>query len=78
MSNEERKRLVEQFGEQLGEHFDAVQILVSFNEDAETTLIKHGAGNWYARQGIAHAFINSDVAQDAAEQLARRLDRGDK
>jgi hypothetical protein len=59
--------------ERLGEHFDAVQILVSWNEQGQSHCMKSGAGNWYARQGMAHEFINQDVAQENAFQLANKL-----
>ncbi len=73
MSREELIALLEQTAAKLGEHFDAVQILVSWNENGTTSLAKRGTGNWYARQGMAHEFITSDIAQDTAVQIAERL-----
>jgi hypothetical protein len=51
----------------LGEHFDHVQIMVSWNEQASCYRIFEGSGNWYARQGMAHEFIKKDDAQVAAQ-----------
>jgi hypothetical protein len=60
----------------LGEHFDCVQILVSWNQESNTHDIFRGCGNWYARQGMANTFIQRDQAQDAAVEIAEQL-RGD-
>jgi hypothetical protein len=57
----------------LGEHFDAVQILGSWTDAGHTLCSKKGVGNWYARQGMAHEFINEDVALEQAVAIARRL-----
>lgn len=57
----------------LGEHFDHVQILVSWNEEALTKRFAAGTGNWYARQGLAHEFITRDVAQENAHALSKVL-----
>lgn len=73
MSAEEYEKIIEEFAVKLGEHFDAVQILVSWTEEGRTKCSKAGTGNWYARQGMAHEFINSDIAQDTAYQIAQRL-----
>lgn len=58
---------------ELGEHFDCVQILVSWNQEAKTFNVYRGGGNWFARQGMAHSFINQDRAQDSAVELAKVL-----
>lgn len=60
------------------EHCDAVQIMASFNEDGETHALYRGNGNWYARQGMAHEFINQDVAQENAKQIAERVNPPDE
>lgn len=70
MSESETIELLERVTAALGEHFEAVQILVSWNEDGMTKALHRGAGNWYARQGMAHEFINKDVAQEHAVRLA--------
>jgi len=58
---------------ELSEHFDCVQVMLSFCEEGGTTLKQFGRGNWYARQGMAHEFINSDIAIDNANQIAKKL-----
>lgn len=73
MDTTEAEKIVQKAAESLGEHFDAVQIMVSWNEEGMTKMFKSGCGNWYARQGMAHEFINADVAQDAAIQIAKKL-----
>lgn len=77
MTPEEAEKLAEKSAESLGEHFDAVQILVSWNEGGRSMCVRRGAGNWYARQGMAHEFINADIAQDAAIQIAEKLNPPD-
>lgn len=59
----------------LMEHFDSVQILVSYITPKGTHIITRGGGNWYARQGMAHEFIASDRAATEAQELARVLNR---
>lgn len=58
---------------ELGEHFDHVQILTTWNQEARTFNVYRGTGNWYARQGMAHSFINQYIAQDSAMELAKVL-----
>lgn len=70
-TQEEAEEILEKAASVLGEHFDAVQILASWNEDGQTTCVKRGSGNWYARQGMAHEFINSDISQSNAYELSR-------
>ncbi len=70
MTDAEAMTLIELMAAQLGEHFDAVQIMASRNEEGLTGCFKRGCGNWYARQGMAHEFINEDVAQENARKLS--------
>ena len=56
---------------QLGEHFEAVQILVSFPIDMGTQPITFGRGNWFARIGMAHDFIRRDQANQIASEIAK-------
>ncbi len=59
-SKSEDEAIVRQHVQQLVEHFDTVQILVSRHMPAEkdgTVSIDQGAGNWFARRGQARDFI---------------------
>lgn len=60
---------------ELTEHYpDAcVQLLVCWTEEDQTKAFKTGIGNWYARQGMAHEFINSEIAEENARQLAEQI-----
>lgn len=69
MNAAEAEEILERFAAMLGEHFDAVQILASWNDEGLSYCAKRGTGNWYARQGMAHEFINADIAQENARQL---------
>ena len=77
----EAEQLLEETTAKLAEFFDAVQIMVSWNEERQTRCSKRGSGNWYARQGMAHEFINADMAQEIGVQIADRMppaaDEGD-
>lgn len=75
MTNAEAEELIQRTAAQLGEHFDAVQIMVSWNQDCTTAAAYRGVGNWYARQGMAHEFINTDQAQIQGREVARALPR---
>lgn len=77
VSHEELRALVEKTAFDLGEHCSSVQILVTTVEDGETHGIKRGSGDWYARIGMAHEFINSDIAEDSAAKIAEKLDPPD-
>lgn len=55
----------------LGEHYDAVQVLVTWS-DAGITKSRHlGSGNWYARQGMAHDFVKSDDSAELAKEIGK-------
>lgn len=47
--------------------------MVCWQSDAMTNCMKRGAGLWHARQGMAHEFINEDMAQEQAVQIASRI-----
>lgn len=74
MTGEESEKLLEKAARELGEHFDAVQILATWNEKGLTYCSKRGAGNWYARQDMAHEFIQQDIAQEHANRIASKLE----
>lgn len=70
LSADEQLAIVRQHILALSEFFDTVQILVSNTTDAGTEHVFLGSGNWFARQGMAHDFINKDRAQTEAHELA--------
>ena len=73
MTPEEAEEFITKAVDLLGDHFEAVQVMVSWNEQGETRCLKRGGGNWYARQGMAHEFINEDAAQETAYQISKKL-----
>lgn len=78
MTTEERNKLghlVAKVAIDLGEHFDAVQILTCICDDEGTSNISRGSGNWFARQGMAHEFIAQEVAETTGKGVARELNR---
>lgn len=65
-------QILDQFLPKLMEHCDCVQVLVSFpSETGGTAHNFQGAGNWFARQGMAREFVNMDQAQTFATEIAR-------
>lgn len=73
MTDTEIESYVERLAAELGEHFEAVQIMVSWTENGKTKCKLRGSGNWYARQGMAHQLIQDDIANDTASCLAEKL-----
>lgn len=72
MTHDEAQQHLETVAAQLSEHFEAVQIMVSWPvEGGGTYNLYRGAGNWFARRGMAHHFIEEDQAQDSAAALSR-------
>lgn len=73
MTDSEGRKILESAVSKLGEHFDHVQILVTWQEGEITHRLQRGYGNWYARQGLAHEFINEDVARENAEAIGEKI-----
>jgi len=57
----------------LREHFEAIQILTTWTENGVCYSCNRGGGNWYARQGLAHEFIERDRAQEIGREVAEQL-----
>ena len=73
MTGPEAQKLLQETARQLGEHFDSVQIMGAWDEGGFSYCSKAGVGSWYARQGMAHEFINADIAHEQAYQISQRL-----
>lgn len=73
MTNEEAEKIIEEAVAKLGEHFDAVQVLVSWVDEGATHFMPRGSGNWYSRQGMAKAYTDREISSETADQLASRL-----
>ena len=69
LSPEQQEAVVQQHITALMEHFEAVQILVSVTDPGGTASVFLGAGNWYARQGMARDFMQQDQARTAAKEI---------
>lgn len=72
MEREALEKMMEECLAKLGEHFDAVQILATRHEDKKSESIHKGTGNWYARFGMVHEFINKETAQENAVALIKK------
>lgn len=78
MTNDEGKKALEKAALALYEQgFDSVQVLATWVEGGYTHYVNSGAGNFYARRAMCQQFVESDVAQDAANKIAEALDKPD-
>lgn len=76
MTQEEQlTKIVEDAAKALGEHFEAVQIMVSNSDSDGTAAVNRGAGNFYARLAMAQEFIDQDRAAVWAKIFDERFDK---
>lgn len=74
----ERLAILQRHVDELAEHYDAVQIVVTWlTSENSTKSYKRGSGNWYSRQALCREFVNEDFASDQAEAIARKLNPSD-
>lgn len=71
----EMEAIVQKHVDALMEHFECVQILTSLSSQNGTESVNLGAGNWFARQGMAHEFISRDRANTSAHEIAKVIPR---
>lgn len=78
MTNEEVTALIDSKVNQLSEHFDAVQILVSWpsaGNGGGTMSCYRGSGNYFARTGMARDFMNRDEAETLVTEEKRQREQ---
>lgn len=72
-------QLVERTAKELGEHFDAVQILACGADPdrggGTYFRVYEGSGNWFARVQMARDFVEIDAAQRIAESISDELNK---
>lgn len=78
MTHEELSKIVEDAALALGEHFEAVQILVSNCDSDGTAVMRRGVGNFYARVGMAQEFIDLDKNEMLSFKVAEALNPEDE
>lgn len=67
MTDAELAEHVQKLADDLGEHFDAVQILCSRQSEVRVThFVSKGCGNWYARFGMC-----AEQAEHSRESMRR-------
>ncbi len=72
MTPDDIQKLVDLKAAELMEHVDAVQILVSWpSGDNGTHSCYRGSGNWFARAGMCHDFIERDRAGTLVEKMPK-------
>lgn len=72
-AEDQRIEKMRQAVEALIEHFDSVQIMASITEDGSTNAHYVGRGDFYARLGMAHEFIENDKSQITARDLSAAI-----
>lgn len=78
MTDAEKLTILERHVRELSEIYDCVQVLATgLRPDNTTFSHKRGSGNFYARQGLAHEFIQDNVSEDLAVYIAKELDPPD-
>jgi hypothetical protein len=70
MTQEEAELNLEKALNSISEYFDCVQIMVSWNEEAETRDLMTGSGNWYARLALAREMLIRHDSQELAKQIS--------
>jgi hypothetical protein len=79
MTREEAWKHMDAAIDQLGEHFDAIQIHATWMPDGNSTLAVHrGSGNFYAREAMCREFIRNNDNIDQAKYIAEEINRDDK
>ena len=70
---EQRQQVVEECIARLMEFGEAAQIMLTWcdAETGGTYDIFQGRGNWYARTGMAHDFLNQDRARTNAHEMPK-------
>lgn len=69
MTPQERHVEIEKCVHKLMELMDCVQILASYTDNEGTHSHYQGAGNWFARTGMARDFLDRDESQTAANAV---------
>ncbi len=70
MTREQADKLLEAHVSQLSEHFNSVEILASYPDpEGGTRGLSCGAGDWYARHGLACEFVSRAQAQQIGGAL---------
>lgn len=73
MTAKDREKAIGECIAKLMEFCDAVQILSTWTdaETGNTFDVYLGRGNWYARTGMAHDFLNQDRARTDASEMPK-------
>lgn len=69
MTNDERKLEIERCLHRIMEVADCVQVLASYTDSEGTHSCFVGAGNWFARTGMARDFLERDSSHTSANEI---------
>ena len=75
ITDEQRKKILDQHAVALAEHFEHVQIVVTWQDEStrDTHTTWSGVGNWWARVGACQAFVRKDQQSDSALLIASAI-----
>lgn len=71
--NQQREAAIKECLAKLGEFYDHIQILATNEEEGKTGRCFSGSGNWFARLGMAHEFINEDMVNENAKKIGQAI-----
>jgi len=74
MTDKELEDLVLTHAQQLGEQFDSVLVMVSWQDGTKTRCLKKRSGNWHAALGMAHEFVSEAQAFDVGCEVAAKIE----
>lgn len=74
MNRDELQALLTKVVQDLGEHFDSVQIIATHyeGETGTTRPFTSGIGNWYARHASAEEFVRKGHVELLADEIAAK------
>lgn len=78
MTAEQLEALLEKHAREIGEHVEAVQIIVTNTEGGICQLCYRGAGNLYARLGMVREYLKILDSQTAANYIAEAVNPPDE
>lgn len=69
MDRAQNEALIDKALDTLGEHFEAIQIIATDSDGGGSLYVARGRGNFYARKGAVHQWLENDRHDDAAQYV---------
>jgi len=68
-SDDPRQKALRQALQLLSEHYDSVQVFVTYMDGNDTAAVAEGVGNFHARRGMVHSWTLHCDQEDKDEGL---------